>query len=165
MGESEVEGLNKKKSPDASWGILTKKRGKIWPTIVVEVGWCESTPKRRRDCLFWLQVSKQVVKVVLSFKITSSGTIKIQRWWLRPGPVRAEPGQEMTIVRDKLTGQHLISGSLEIPFEDIYLRPKNPSENEVDFSLTEDDMRDIADHVWFELDQHMSRQPMETTGP
>ena len=50
----------------------------------------------------------------------------------------------MTIVRDNITGQHQISGSLKIPFEDIYLRPKNPGENEVDFNLTEDDMCEIA---------------------
>ncbi|KAJ5684654.1 uncharacterized protein N7477_000999 [Penicillium maclennaniae] len=127
-----------------------------WPTIVVEVGWTEATPALMKDCLFWLRESGEEVRVALSFKVYVSGQITIQQWSLRHDPVRVESTQEITIVRKKSTEQHEISGSLTIPFEDVYLCPKSPGD--INFELTHDDMRGIATSVWKSLDFHMKNR-------
>ncbi|KAJ6131181.1 hypothetical protein N7523_001641 [Penicillium sp. IBT 18751x] len=158
MGAAGIEGCQKLKSPDSSWGTNIKDRGKEpeWPTVVVEVGWTESTLTLMKNFLFWLQESGRAVRVVLSFLVYESGKITIQQWSLRQDPVHVEPTQNITIVRNKSTEQHEISGSLTIPFEDVYLCPKSPGD--LDFELTHDDLHETARSVWMSLDFEMQNR-------
>lgn len=52
----------------------------------------------------------------------------------------------MTIVRQRSPKLYCISGQLTIPFEDVFLRPKEG--NQADFHLTHSDFEEMADDTW-----------------
>jgi hypothetical protein len=118
--------------------------------VADEVGWSELIGKLEKDALFWLQQSQQQVKVALTINLTRRGSITIQQWALNPTPRRSpiKPVQTIYITQERRadSDQHQTSGSLHIPFDDCFLRPKRG--NETDFVLSNDDITEIAEAVW-----------------
>ena len=170
--KAQIQGLSRNKRPDCSWKPAVEVGGqdRHWPTVILEVGWTEIRSKLEQDMLFWLQESG-AVNVALTMKvegITVDGkgvkreaNITIQQWVLREtrrGP-SLKPVQTMKIVRDP-AGDHRISGSLTIRFEDAFARRKRG--NETDFRLSHEDMKDIARRVW---NRQFETQSSSAAGP
>ncbi|CAG8909513.1 unnamed protein product [Penicillium egyptiacum] len=151
IGRVTIEGSTRRKCPDSSWksSIQAPGRDLKWPTILVEVGWSESRAKLREDVLFWLRESTQQVKVALTIEVTRTGNITVEQWELdqNTGGTSVQPIQTMKISRKRLTGpnQYHITGSMDIQFDDCFLRAKRGSET--DFHLSNDDMKEIAEAV------------------
>lgn len=160
-GAAKVVESTRAKRPDSSWKPEVPGLGKDgkWPTIIVEAAWTESSRKLAQDIDFWLRDSNDQVNVALSIridneKIRPNGDVKkqakisIQRWILyetRNGSF-VKPDQTMEIVRDPALEEHRISGSLNIPFKDVFDREKRA--NETDFNLSDDNMKQIGKFVW-----------------
>lgn len=141
-----VEGSTRRKTPDTSWRSSIKPPGRDsrWPTIIVQVGWSETKAKLREDVRFWLCESNQQVNVALTIQVTKKGNITIEKWELNTNTGGLEPVQTMRISRTD-SNQYHISGSIDIPFQDCYLRAKRG--NETDFRLSNDDLKRIAQVV------------------
>ena len=97
-----------------------------------------------------IRESEQQVKVALTIQVTRRGSITIQQWVLDQTARRSsvKPIQTMHITRNRnaYSNQHQISGSMHIQFEDCFLRAMRG--NESDFSLSNDDLTEIAEAVW-----------------
>ncbi|KAJ5977859.1 hypothetical protein N7501_001201 [Penicillium viridicatum] len=152
-GSTTVEGSTRKKTPGTSWksSIKPPKRDSRWPTIVVEVGWSETKAKLKQDIRFWFCESNQQVNVALTIKVTEKGNITIDKWGLNTNTGDVEPVQTMSIYRKRRArrtspNQYHISGSIDIPFQDCFLRAKRG--NETDFRLSHDNLKSIAEVVW-----------------
>ncbi|KAJ6004516.1 hypothetical protein N7522_006161 [Penicillium canescens] len=151
-GGATVKGFTRKKHPDSSWktSVHIPGRDMKWPTILVEAGWSKPMAKLKQDVLFWLRESEQQVKVALTIQVTRRGSITIQQWVLDQTARRSsvKPIQTMHITRNRNahSNQHQVSGSMRIQFEDCFLRAKRG--NESDFSLSNDDLTEIAEAVW-----------------
>jgi hypothetical protein len=151
-GDAEVEGFTRKKKPDSSWktSIHIPGRDVKWPTILVEAGWSEPMAKLKQDILFWLRESEQQVKVALTIQVTRRESVTIKQWVLdETTRSSVKPIQTMHITRnrDPRLNQHQISGSMRIPFEDCFLRAKRG--NESDFVLSNEDLTELAEAVWY----------------
>ncbi|KAJ6180559.1 hypothetical protein N7519_011020 [Penicillium mononematosum] len=148
-GGGTVEGSTRRKTPDTSWrsSIKPPRRDSRWPTIVADVGWSETWAKLREDARFWLCESNQQVNVALTIKVTKKGNITIEKWDVTTNTGGVEPIQTMRISRKRRTGpnQYHISGSIDIPFQDCFLRAKRG--NETDFRLSNDNLKSIAEAV------------------
>ncbi|KAI1829466.1 hypothetical protein DTO006G1_9382 [Penicillium roqueforti] len=93
---------------------------------------------------------------MLTIRTTERGTITIEKWAFEGNSVKSV--QKMWIVRNRNhdSEDHQISGSIQIPFQECYLRAKRNSET--DFVMSHSDMLDIAQSVWHfmdELPQHI----------
>ena len=153
VGRAEVEGFTRRKRPDSSWKTMIHipRRDVKWPTVVVKAGWSEPMAKLKQDILFWLRESEQQVKVALTIQVTRRGSITIQQWVLDQTARRSsvKPIQTMHITRNRNahSNQHQVSGSMHIQFEDGFLRAKRG--NESDFSLSNEELTEIAEAVWW----------------
>jgi hypothetical protein len=149
IGRATVESSTRRKCPASSWKSSIKVLGRDskWPTIIIEVGWSESEAKLKEDILFWLRESNHQVKVALTINVTKEGRIVIEQWELDPITGGISAIQAIKVSRQRLTGpdQYHISGSLDIQFEDCFLRAKRGSET--DFHLSNDYMKEIAETV------------------
>ncbi|KAJ6078704.1 hypothetical protein N7467_008457 [Penicillium canescens] len=89
------------------------------------------------------------VKVALTIQVTQRGSVTMEQWVLdQTARSSVKPMQTMHITRNRnaYSNQHQISGSMHIQFEDCFLRAKRG--NESDFSLSNDDLTEIAEAVW-----------------
>ncbi|KAJ5789007.1 uncharacterized protein N7518_006018 [Penicillium psychrosexuale] len=149
----DVQGTTRVKKPDCSWkpAGYQPNRDVKWPTVVVEAGWSETLKKLKEDASFWLHESNQQVQVMLTIRTTERGTITIEKWAVDRNSVK--PVQKMWIVRNRNhdSQNHQISGSIQIPFQECYLRAKRNSET--DFVMSHSDMLDIAQSVWHFMDE------------
>lgn len=146
-----VRGHSVTKKADISWTPLDPPggRSKKWPTLVGEVAWSgsqEARTKLEKDIRFWLEGSGDQVKVVLTITVHDRGRITIEKWDTIPVP--QFPTQKIEIVDDPAPNCPRVNGQLQVPFRDVFLREKDKKDIEADFVLTENDMEQIARHVW-----------------
>ncbi|CDM38367.1 unnamed protein product [Penicillium roqueforti FM164] len=148
-----VEGTTRAKKPSCTWRPqgYPPNRDVKWPTVVVEAGWSETLKKLKEDASFWFHESNQQVQVMLTIRTTERGTITIEKWAVEGNSVKSV--QKMWIVRNRNhdSEDHQISGSIQIPFQECYLRAKRNSET--DFVMSHSDMLDIAQSVWHFMDE------------
>ena len=113
--------------------------------MIVEVKWCEGRHILEHEMRFWLKESQGQVKVALTISVHPHGRITIEKWTLNDRG-RLDISQKMTIVRQLSPKIYHITGQLTIPFEDVFLRPKEG--NQTDFHLTHSDFEEMADDIW-----------------
>ncbi|PGG99652.1 hypothetical protein GX51_06207 [Blastomyces parvus] len=148
------------KQADRSWIPLDLPPGRTtqWPSVALEVGYSETREKLKSDMKFWL--SNNEVRMALSINIKRpTGAIFITAWErgapIPPGmPSNPEPQatQEIKIERGKAGQEPDVAGdsNLTIPFEYIMLR--KPSQGEMDFVISREDLLEMAEGVWFAMD-------------
>lgn len=147
-----VRGSTRSKEADISWRPLLPPTGRSnkWPTLAVEISWSEQRLKFEQDVDFWLSESNGDVKVALTISVHARGRITIESWELASAPAggvsKPHPTQRIEIVRNPAPNCSPIEGQLTLPFQDIFLRDKQ--KDETDFTLTHNDMEDIATVVW-----------------
>ncbi|PGH32384.1 hypothetical protein GX50_04809 [[Emmonsia] crescens] len=160
-GSTRTDTPERWKQADKSWipRELPPGRTTQWPSVAVEVGYSETREKLKSDMEFWLS-SNNEVRMALSIDIKRpSGTIFITAW-KRGAPIpprmsfNPEPQatQEIKIERGKAGEKPYITGdsNLTIPFEYIMLR--KPGQGEVDFVISREDLLEVAEGVWFAMD-------------
>ncbi|EEQ83610.1 uncharacterized protein BDCG_00415 [Blastomyces dermatitidis ER-3] len=160
-GSTRTDTPDRWKQADKSWipRELPPGRTTQWPSIAVEVGYSETREKLKSDMKFWLNTNNEV-RMALSIDIKRpSGTIFITAW-KRGAPIpprmssNPEPQatQEIKIERGKAGQKPHITGNsnLTIPFENIMLR--RPGQGEVDFVISREDLLEVAEGVWFAMD-------------
>ncbi|KAJ6036208.1 hypothetical protein N7540_000487 [Penicillium herquei] len=125
------------KRADGSWRPAEppSERSTKWPTMVVEIKWSEPTAYLMKDIIFWLDESDGDVKVMIMVSISKRYKITIQRWNLRRRHNQADPipfptGKIEISRSPNKKSSHKITGNLTIPFEDVYLRPKEEDYSE-----------------------------------
>ncbi|OAX79724.1 hypothetical protein ACJ72_05909 [Emergomyces africanus] len=159
-GSTRTDTPDRRKQADKSWipRELPAGRTTQWPSVAVEVGYSETREKLKSDMKFWLN-SNNEVRMALSIDIKRpSGTIFITAW-KRGAPIpptmsfNPEPQatQEIKIERAKAGQKPHVTGdsNLIIPFEHIMLR--KPGQGEVDFVISQEDLLELAEAVWFAM--------------
>ncbi|KAJ5194593.1 uncharacterized protein N7498_008031 [Penicillium cinerascens] len=116
--------------------------------MAIEVQWSETRAKLKADAKFWLDESKGDVSVVITVSISSNGKISIERWNLSQQSGDPFPTQTMAI--ERLPDGPRITGEMKVNFCDIFLRDKQAAES--DFEISHDNLIEMADDVWLELD-------------
>ncbi|KAL1997860.1 hypothetical protein VTN02DRAFT_552 [Thermoascus thermophilus] len=175
-GAAPVEGTDlRTKGPDLSYVPAVRPAGRSdrWPSMVVEIGYAESSPRRQqqrqrqrqrqrqleRDIRWWLQESWGAVQLALSIQVKKRmHGIIIQKWELVPSQSdpqqRAAPvpgiTQQVTISRTDSQPTTVTGGPLVLPFEKIFLRPLGASGAGAgaDLVFREDELRRYAERVW-----------------
>lgn len=159
-----VEGTSRSKEPDGSWIPVNPppRRGKTWPTIILEVGVSESKKKLRNDAAWWLANSEGLVNVVITVSINQAlpeitfESIVLERPILafRHGRPRYVPITRQSIVIRRPGGpnQPITSvpntSPLMISCEELLCRPPIPPETDPNIPITS--LEWIASLVWDE---------------
>ena len=140
--------MGKYKRADRSWRLFSQvgDRSTKWPALVVEVAWSEPRTKLANDVKFWLTQSNGEVKVALTLTVQPRGRIILEKWKVIGADQTPTSCQKIEIVRKPAPKCEKITGSLKVPFEDLYGRPKQP--NETDFVMTTGAMERLAMFVW-----------------
>jgi len=160
-GESKsVRGSTRGKTADISWlpSELPSSRSAKWPAVAVDVKWSELQSKLVQDMQFWLCDTPGQVKVAMTLSIHRRGDITIERWGVSPGSQDPFVSQRMKIARKVVPGHPRIQGSIDMAFEDVFLRPKQKTET--DFVLTNEDMQAIARPIWRSMERRGALDPL-----
>ncbi|EEA25660.1 hypothetical protein TMatcc_006114 [Talaromyces marneffei ATCC 18224] len=159
LAASVTKANNRHKEPDQSYRPfrLPKGRSHKWPSLTVEVGFSESRTKLANDARWWLTESAGDVKDVITIYIRKvTKEITIENWNLVPGPngpmfPRVTYRTVLSQKRDSDDVKISNEVPMTIPFENLFLRPaEGPIERDVKFE--KDDLKHIADCVWYEQD-------------
>ncbi|CAG7990683.1 unnamed protein product [Penicillium salamii] len=129
-GTAMFRGITRKQKADCSWkpAELPSGRSPKWPTMAVEVRWSESASHLMNDVCFWLNESNGDVKVMLTVSIFARHRISIEKMGLERNSKRK------------------VTGNMTILFEDVFLRPKRPTETDLTFSQS--DLERMALKIW-----------------
>lgn len=152
-GSAMFRGITRKKKADCSWkpAELPSGRSPKWPTMAVEVRWSEPASHLMNDVCFWLNESNGDVKVVFTVSIFARHRISIEKWSLhhRRGQEKPIPVQTAKIEITKgleRNSKPKVTGNMTILFEDVFLRPKRPTETDLTFSQS--DLERMALKIW-----------------
>lgn len=150
VGSCRFYGVNSCKEADLAWIHLPARIADgQWPPLVAEVGLSEFLPQLRRDVRWWLIESEGDVGIALLASIgKESSSILIEKWELGPAPlIRSGPvtrasasnsvGEPVCMQIIEVTRTGTTGGSLILEFDKIFLRPPNPPENDLIFSVEE----------------------------
>ncbi|KGO74461.1 hypothetical protein PITC_021550 [Penicillium italicum] len=172
-GATLVDTPERNKQADRSW--KPARQGREFPTVVLEVGFSETSLKLERDIAWWINGSKGEVRMGITIDIKrGSHSIEIKSWTpafepsLRNIYITAS-GRQVSDRRienpppPRMTGRILITrgrdGSnptmegepLTIPFHTLLL--DEPGEGEGDFVFTAEMLlHDLAEPVWDAID-------------
>lgn len=157
LGAARVTAGRSGKEPDASFIPCTLPAGRSedWPTVVVEVGFSESSVKKlRADAAWWIVETNGDVNVVLAVHISPGRPdIMIERWQpvLQTGregrPIlRAEIAQTIRVTRQN--NAVVATSSLTIAFDRIFLRHPIISPQEHDIVVSAQALENMAVKVW-----------------
>ncbi|KAJ5044212.1 hypothetical protein EN45_013980 [Penicillium chrysogenum] len=137
----------KNKKPDSAFTPIRSILNRHWPTVVLEVRYAETRSDLENDVKFWLIQAAQNVNVVISVEIFEpAGRVSMKQWKMGEATKRPFPCQQMEFVRKPAPKTEQVTGSLRVPFEDVYLRPKK--DGETDWVVTASDLDFIAEMVW-----------------
>ena len=140
MRTTTYQGIDCGKEPDCAFRPLSFRPYETdWPTLVVECGVSQSLRDLRRDSSWWFTNSAAEVKNVLLFSVSEmKRKIPIEQWEMREEPrcIRA-----IDIVETDAAG-----ASLQLSFENLFLRKPNKGEADIVFST--EDLERLAAHVW-----------------
>ena len=169
-GATRVSTPDRDKQADRSW--KPRRQARKFPTVVLEVGFTETTAKLEQDIAWWINESRGEAGMGITVDIKGSGCIDIKSWI---------PAFDPSLQRDYVTasGRHVnntdnlpppqvaqtvlfkrggddsgptIEGEgLTIPFHTLFL--DEPGEGERDFVLTSDMLLlHLAECVWDAID-------------
>ncbi|KAF3011426.1 hypothetical protein E8E15_002567 [Penicillium rubens] len=140
----------KNKKPDSAFTPIRSILNRHWPTVVLEVRYAETRSDLENDVKFWLIQAAQNVNVVISVEIFEpAGRVSMKQWKMGEATKRPFPCQQMEFVRKPAPKTEQVTGSLRVPFEDVYLRPKK--DGETDWVVTASDLDFIAEMGFDEL--------------
>lgn len=171
-GATRSETPGRAKEADRSWAprYLREQAERQWPSVALEVGHSESTPKLHRDIAYWINYSNGQVKQGITIDIKNSRAITIASWEpsytpmttvvtrsgrssapsadSRPPPIKT---QEINVLRGK--GERTIrGGDLVIPHSNL-LETVPETEQQRDIVFTAEILlEDIAEFVWDAID-------------
>ncbi|KAJ5406880.1 hypothetical protein N7465_008164 [Penicillium sp. CMV-2018d] len=173
-GAALVDTPERNKQADRSW--MPARQAREFPTVVLEVGFSETTLKLERDMDWWINGSKGEVRMGITIDIKrGSRSIEIKSWTpafepsLRniyttagdrqvidrriedPPPPRMS--QRILITRGRDGSSPTIEGEpLTIPFHTLLL--DEPGECEGDFVFTAEMLlQDLAEPIWDAIDE------------
>ncbi|KAJ5533888.1 hypothetical protein N7527_000142 [Penicillium freii] len=172
-GATRIDTPDRSKQADRSW--KPARQGRKFPTVVLQVGFSETTAKLEKDIAWWINESKGEVRMGVTVDIKRrSGCIEIKSW---------TPAFEPSLHRDHVTasGRHVVKRhtndlplpqiaqrvlfkrgrdssvptiegeGLTIPFNTLLL--DEPGEGERDFVLTAEMLlHQLAERVWDAID-------------
>lgn len=171
-GATLVHTPERSKQADRSW--KPARQGREFPTVALEVGYSETTPKLERDIAWWINGSKGGVKMGVTIDIKRSHSIEIKCWSPafeaslhniyitargRPvihrhinNPTPPHMTQRILIKKGRNGSNPSIEGGpLTIPFHALLLN--QPGEGEGDFVFTAEMLlHDLAERVWDAID-------------
>lgn len=156
-GSGTVEYGNYRKEPDGSWKPQKEQRAhpRIWPTTVLEVGWSESINKLAIDAQNWLETEGSQIQAAITIKIERTSQKLIFQKWEKTDRRRitrsTRPSAAVTQQAEvwHTDGGTNVSSLLQIPFEKIFDRPRNPNNpSEQDITFTRQDLIKIAEQQW-----------------
>ena len=154
---ADIESNSHQKKADSSYRpkILPPGRSDHWPTVVVESALSESRSKLAADARWWLSESAGDVKAALTIAVQKARReITIEKWELIKRPTRQDEDKRVCEVTRRVTVSQgavdqpirVTGGSLEIPFEYLFLRPAGLHEGDIVFD--ELDLKELATMVW-----------------
>lgn len=145
---------NVKKSPDESWGPISKEN----ITLAVEAGVSESSCTLAIDAKIWLEHSESHVTQVVTIKISRTrAEVHFTLWVKAPQerdtradhPERSHKAQEVSVVLEE--GRPAAEGSLTISFEKLFDRRPRPGTAEREIVLSARELGGIARIVWVKM--------------
>ena len=145
---------NVKKSPDESWGPISKEN----ITLAVEAGVSESSRTLAIDAKIWLEHSESHVTQVVTIKISRTrAEVHFTLWVKAPQerdtradhPERSHKAQEVSVVLEE--GRPAAEGSLTISFEKLFDRRPRPGTAEREIVLSARELGGIARIVWVKM--------------
>ncbi|KAK2839319.1 hypothetical protein FQN49_006257 [Arthroderma sp. PD_2] len=161
-GAATTKTVERDKQADTSWAPRWPPSGRSrqWPTVALEVAYSESREKVKNDVAWWLYGSNGDVLMAISIDIKRpSGNIYITSWERGLMPTRNHPHpdpkvvDEVKVFRGKNGQPARVEGvDLVIPFQDMLLRPANPSQGEGDFTFTHAELLQLAEAVWDDME-------------
>ena len=148
-GSKSISSTSRSKEADLAYRPLElpEGRSKEWPTLALESGYTNSKGMLENNAKWWVSASGGDVKVavtidiheqrrevnVRTYRIQSDGTI----------------GEQLVTVSEEQGGRaHVSSAPLIILFHDLFLR--DPTGNETDIKLDDNDMRRLGKAIWDE---------------
>ena len=148
-GSKSISSTSRSKEADLAYRPLElpEGRSKEWPTLALESGYTNSKGMLENNAKWWVSASGGDVKVavtidiheqrrevnVRTYRIQSDGTI----------------GEQLVTVSEEQGGRaHVSSAPLIILFHDLSLR--DPTGNETDIKLDDNDMRRLGKAIWDE---------------
>ncbi|KIN07001.1 hypothetical protein OIDMADRAFT_21920 [Oidiodendron maius Zn] len=145
---------NVKKSPDESWGPISKEN----ITLAVEAGVSESSRTLAIDAKIWLEHLECHVTQVVTIKISRTRPeVQFTLWVKAPQerdtradhPERSYKAQEVSVVLEE--ERPAAEGSLTISFEKLFDRRPRPGTAERDIVLSARELGGIARIVWVKM--------------
>ena len=145
---------NVKKSPDESWGPISKEN----ITLALEAGVSESSRISAIEAKIWLEHLECHVTQVVTIKISRTrAEVHFTLWVKAPQerntradhPERPYKAQEVSVVLKE--GRPVAEGSLTISFEKLFDRRPRPGTAERDIVLSARELGGIARIVWVKM--------------
>jgi hypothetical protein len=148
------------KQPDNQWGLSPTQPHTFDPSLVLEVGYLESSSKLASDARWWLESRDSLVELVITIKVDqTTPTVIVQKWELstqllhhprqttRANPPHAIITGEVSILRQN--HNTVVNGTIMLPFAKMFRRPANPSQpQEQDVTFTIQDLEELAEETW-----------------
>ncbi|CAG8416837.1 unnamed protein product [Penicillium salamii] len=152
-GSAMFRGVTRWKKAECSWkpAELPSGRNPKWPSMAVDVRYSEPVSHLMNDVCFWLDESNGDVNIVLTVSISGRHKISIEKWSLHHRRSQEKPIPFPTAKIEIAKGPERasrpkITGNITILFEDMFLRPKMPTEN--DLTLSRPDLERMALQIW-----------------
>ena len=146
IGKAEMQTAARIKKPDAQFAprVLPAGRSRDWPSMVMEAGYEDSGKLLEGDAKWWIEESKGDVRIALTISVDRwRPEIVIQQWGPRPlamGNVsQAEAQQRVVISTEHGQSEVNVTGSLALPFNELFLRP--PAQGETDIVFADADLK------------------------
>jgi hypothetical protein len=166
LGSAKFKGTWRMKEGNEAYKPRTRTKAYDWPSIVFEVGVCETMVQLQQDARFWLESSGGETRIVIIVCINQNArSMEIQRWHAvvaaTATPLRQQPARHMqranpyarcyiaihiqSLVLAK--GQNYVGPSLHIPTHLVYdIVPPGLGPN--DFDMTTQILNEINTDYW-----------------
>jgi hypothetical protein len=143
------------KEADAGWSPRRGPRGAPKrPSMVLEVGWSETSARLRRDAHFWVDPARGEAKTAFSVKLHANKLhITIDQWEWNAQTSRPERKASLSITKKTPDGRVSFDPpqpqpQLVIPFELLFLRPVDGNSKERDIVFSTQELVEFASLVW-----------------
>ncbi|KAJ5191405.1 uncharacterized protein N7498_010390 [Penicillium cinerascens] len=143
--------LSSNKCPDESF-LPRRLQGRGHPTVVIETARSESASKLKNDAARWLLSSNNEVQAVITIHLDRNEAITIKRWGRQNGQAVVQEEtcifKEYGSARSARPTPQVTRAPFTIPYADLYLRQAQPSTNERDIQISQEQLLDVADAAW-----------------
>ncbi|KAL4811070.1 hypothetical protein BDV18DRAFT_128552 [Aspergillus unguis] len=137
------------KEPDRAWQPtrLPRDRSNKWPTIVLEVAYCETQSKLQSDVRYWLRGPEGEVKTILTLRIAKNEPRIVIERWESTGNCHGCRQQQVVITRTCSNKVTITGAPLVLEFERLFLRAStNPREQNIE--IDNEKLEFLATRVW-----------------